>query len=70
MGRIMLTGISRGSHKFSLEYPTINDKIKCFATCTCGYRVEIHNFESWGGSRQVQFEWDKHVREHISSLEG
>ena len=63
MGRIIITGISWGSHKFSLDYPTVNDKIKCFATCTCGYRVEIHNFESWGGSRQVQFEWDKHVSE-------
>ena len=61
MGKIILTGISWGSHKFSLEYPSIKGKIKCFAICTCGYQVEILYFESWGGSRQVQFEWDKHI---------
>ena len=63
MGRVILTGISKGSHKFSLEYPMINNKIKCFAICTCGYRVEILHFESWGGSRQVQFELEKHIKE-------
>ena len=64
MGKIILTGISWGSHKFSLEYASIKEKIKCFAICTCGYQVEILYFESWGGSRQVQFEWDKHIGEN------
>jgi len=62
MGQIILTGISWGSHKFSLNYPCVNGEVKCFAICTCGYNVEIFNFESWGGVRQVQFEWEKHIK--------
>ena len=62
MGKIILTGISWGSHKFSLNYPYVNGKVKCFVICTCGYQVEILNFEGWGGVRQVQFEWDKHIK--------
>lgn len=63
MGKIILTGISWGSHKFSLDYPCIEREVKCFAICTCGYQVEILHYESWGGSRQVQFEWEKHISE-------
>lgn len=63
MGRIILTGISFKNHKFLLSYIDLqNNQRKCFANCTCGFEVEIFHFESWGGSRQVQFEWDQHIK--------
>jgi len=61
MGRIILTGISQGKHKFKLEYPIVDGKTICMATCACGYEVEILYFENYGGVKYLQREWDKHM---------
>ena len=79
MGKIILTGISWGSHKFSLEYPSIKGKIKCFAICTCGYQVEILHFDSWGGSKiqysviaddEKCFYWENYYLERFVASNG
>ena len=61
MGRIILTGISHGKHKFKLEYPIVNSKTICMAICTCGYEVEILYFENYGGTKDLQMKWEKHI---------
>ena len=61
MGRIILTGISHGKHKFKLEYPIVDGKTICLAICACGYEVEILYFENYGGVKYLQREWDKHI---------
>ena len=61
MGRIILTGISQGKHKFKLEYPNIDGKTICMAICACGFEVEILYFENYGGVKYLQSEWDKHI---------
>ena len=61
MGRITLTGIPQGKHKFKLEYPIIDGKTICMAICTCGFEVEILYFENYGGVKYLQREWDKHI---------
>ena len=61
MGRIILTGISQGRHKFKLVYPNIDGKTICVAICTCGFEVEILYFENYGGVKYLQREWDKHI---------
>jgi len=63
MGRIILTGISEGKHKFRLEYSIDAGKTICMALCTCGYEVEILYFENYGGVKYLQCEWDKHIGE-------
>ena len=61
MGSIILTGISHGKHQFSLTYPEIDGKTICMAHCKCGYEVEIINFGSYGGSKDLQKKWEKHI---------
>ena len=61
MGRIILTGISQGKHKFKLEDPIVDGKTICRAFCACGYEVEILYFENYGGVKYLQREWDKHI---------
>ena len=61
MGRIILTGISQGKHKFRLEYSIVEGKEICMAICKCGYEVEILYFENYGGVKYLQREWDKHI---------
>ena len=61
MGRIILTGISQGKHKFGLEYPRLEGKTICMANCKCGYKVEILNFENYGGIKDLQMKWEKHI---------
>ena len=61
MGRIILTGISQGKHKFKLEYSIDERKEICMAICKCGFEVEILNFENYGGEKYLQREWDKHI---------
>ena len=61
MGRIILTGISQGKHKFKLEYPIVDEKTICMAICNCGFEVEILYFENYGGVKYLQREWDKHI---------
>ena len=61
MSRIILTGISQGKHKFKLEYPIIDGKTICMAICACRYEVEILYFENYGGTKDLQMKWEKHV---------
>ena len=61
MGRIILTGISQGKHKFKFEYPNIDGKTICMAICTCGFEVEILYFENYGGTKDLQMKWEKHI---------
>ena len=61
MGSIILTGLSFGKHKFRLEYPEISGLISCVAHCKCGYIVEINNFRSYGGAKDLQMKWEKHI---------
>jgi hypothetical protein len=62
MGSIILTGLSHNGHKFSLTYPEIEDKVKCFAHCSCGYEVEIVYFKSYSGVKNVQRRWEEHIK--------
>ena len=64
MGKLILTGISKGEHKFFLEYPNIEGRVICNARCTCGYQVEILQFEGWGGTRELQKRWEEHTGDH------
>jgi len=61
MGSIILTGISHGRHQFSLTYPEVNGVMICMAHCKCGYEVEIINFRSYGGTKDLQMKWEKHI---------
>ena len=61
MGSIILTGISQGNHKFSLVYPKVEGAEICLAQCKCGYEVEINNFRNYGGTKDLQMKWEKHV---------
>lgn len=66
MGSIILTGTSHGKHQFSLEYPELNGAIICVAHCECGYETEIINFRNYGGVKDLEMKWQK----HIGSLKG
>ena len=61
MGSIILTGISHGKHQFSLTYPEVEAAIICMAHCKCGYEVEIIKFRSYGGTKDLQMKWEKHI---------
>ena len=61
MGSIILTGISHGKHQFSLTYPEVDREIICMAHCKCGYEVEIFSFRNYGGTRDLQMKWEKHI---------
>lgn len=61
MGKLIATGISKGKHKFSLDYSEVNGKVTCIARCACGYQVEILQFEGWGGTRELQKRWEEHT---------
>jgi hypothetical protein len=61
MGSIILTGISHGKHQFSLTYPEVEGVVICMAHCKCGYEVEIINFRSYGGAKDLQKKWEKHI---------
>ena len=61
MGSIILTGISHGKHQFSLTYPEVAGVVICLAHCKCGYEAEIINFRNYGGTRDLQMKWEKHI---------
>ena len=61
MGSIILTGISHGKHQFSLTYPEVEGVMICMAHCKCGYETEIINFRSYGGAKDLQRKWEKHI---------
>ena len=33
----------------------------CMAHCKCGYEVEIINFNNYGGTKDLQKKWEKHI---------
>lgn len=33
----------------------------CMALCNCGYKVEIINFRNYGGTKDLQMKWEKHI---------
>ena len=33
----------------------------CMAHCKCGYEVEIINFRNYGGTKDLQMKWEKHI---------
>ncbi len=61
MSAIILTGLSYGKHKFLLTYPEVEGVVICVANCRCGYQVEINNFRNYGGIKDVQIKWEKHI---------
>lgn len=61
MYAIILTGLSQGKHQFSLSYPETNGVITCIANCKCGFDVEISNFTSYGGTKDLQIKWERHI---------
>jgi hypothetical protein len=61
MGSIILTGISHGKHQFSLTYPEVEGVMICMAHCKCGYEVEIINFRSYGGGKDLEKKWQQHI---------
>jgi hypothetical protein len=58
---IILTGITHGKHEFSLSYPEVEGIKICMAHCKCGYEVEIVNFRTYGGTKDLQMKWEKHI---------
>ena len=63
MAKLIATGLSKGRHKFSIEYTEVNGKVTCFARCACGHEVQILQFEGWGGTRELQKKWEEHTGE-------
>ena len=61
MGSIILTGISHGKHQFSLTYPEVEGVIICIAHCKCGFEIEIIHFKNYGGAKDLQKKWEKHI---------
>jgi hypothetical protein len=61
VGSILLTGISHGRHQFSLNYQEVAGETRCTAHCKCGFQVEIINFRNYGGIKDLQMKWEKHV---------
>jgi len=61
MGSIILTGISHGKHKFSLEYSCVEGVEICMAHFNCGVKVENNNFRNYGGSTDLPRKWEKHL---------
>jgi hypothetical protein len=61
LGSIILTGLSFGKHKFSLHFFKVGEETRCLAECACGYEVEIMQFNSWGGTRELQKRWEEHT---------
>jgi len=61
MSYLILTGLSSGKHKFTLEYEGEDIEQKCYVVCRCGYRKEIINFKNYGGVKELQRVWDKHT---------
>jgi len=63
MGRIILTGLTQGKHKFELVYREIDGVEHCFAHCRCGFFSEVLNYNTYGGVKHLQFIWEAHVSE-------
>ena len=61
MDELVLTGISHGKHEFFLEYPKVDGVEICKAHCKCGYEVHINNYWNYGGIKDLQMKWEKHV---------
>jgi hypothetical protein len=58
---LILTGISYKKHEFSLEYVRADGSEICMARCKCGYEVQINNYWNYGGIKDLQMKWEKHI---------
>ena len=61
MGEIILTGLSFGNHRFTLNYSTVEGKLGCIAYFTCSYEAEILYSSSYGGVKSLQGKWEEHI---------
>ena len=61
MSVIILTGLFHNGHEFSITYPEVDGFMICVAQCKCGYEVEIINFRNYGGTKDLQMKWEKHI---------
>jgi hypothetical protein len=61
MGSIILTGLSHKGHKFSLSYPEVDGVKICLAHCKCGFEIEVNHFQNYGGIKDLQMKWEKHI---------
>jgi len=61
MSAIILTGLSRGKHKFNLEHVVVDGVTYCFVECKCGFQSEIIYFRNYAGVKEVQRVWELHT---------
>jgi hypothetical protein len=61
MGKLILTGISKGHHKFSLQYSESDGRVQCEAFCKCGFKIQINNPNNYAGLKDLQMKWEKHI---------
>jgi hypothetical protein len=61
MGRLIPTGVTKGIHKFELDYREVDGTTKCITKCACGFEKEIisfnevrlHSLAEWGLTSDV-----------------
>jgi len=62
MGRLILTGLTKSAnHNFKLCYEGEGANERCWVDCKCGYSVEVLNFRTYGGVKEVEKIWTKHT---------
>lgn len=61
MSALILTNLSKGKHKFNLEYIGEGSNKRCYVVCKCGYRHEILYFRNYAGVKEVQRVWEEHT---------
>lgn len=59
MSALILTNLSKGEHKFILEYVGDGSNKGCYVVCRCGYRHEILYFRNDAGVKEVQRVWEE-----------
>jgi hypothetical protein len=45
----------------NITYPEVDGVMICMAHCKCGYEVQIFSFRNYGGTRDLQMKWEKHI---------
>ena len=67
MGRLILTGLTKNKkHEFKLRYAQDKNLEKCWVDCSCGYSEELLKFDNYGGIKELETIWDKHIRKRQS----
>jgi len=62
MGRLILTGLTKSAkHEFKLRYEGENEAEHCWVDCKCGFSIEVVNFRTYGGIKEVEKIWTKHT---------